>query len=236
MEVNIMPAGDKTRDSWKDPEVRARRITALKAAWTPEKRAEHSVLCATLERKPHYESKEVRKKKSEQYSGEGNPFFGKKHSAATKAKLQRPKGIVSLGMSLEEYGQHLANGERWCIGHNAFMSIAHFSKSGSRNGLTRRGSRCKECMWGKWLKKAYGVNSEWYRNKLQEQGGHCALCPAIESEEGRPLCVDHDHKTGAVRGLLCRRCNSLLERFEIPGWGDAALNFLNKPAAVLDSA
>lgn len=40
------------------------------------------------------------------------------------------------------------------------------------------------------------------------QDGRCALCR--ESEANRRLAVDHDHKTGRVRALLCSRCNTAL--------------------------
>jgi hypothetical protein len=39
---------------------------------------------------------------------------------------------------------------------------------------------------------------------IARQGGTCALCP----EE--PTCIDHDHDTGIVRGILCRQCNGAL--------------------------
>ena len=50
-----------------------------------------------------------------------------------------------------------------------------------------------------------------YDRLLQEQAGHCALCPQTPatSKRGR-LSVDHDHKTNKVRGLLCQRCNAAL--------------------------
>lgn len=35
-----------------------------------------------------------------------------------------------------------------------------------------------------------------------EQAGHCAIC-----HEQKPLGIDHDHKTGSIRALLCRDCN-----------------------------
>ena len=48
------------------------------------------------------------------------------------------------------------------------------------------------------------------------QNERCAVCKDV-CATGRQLCVDHDHKTGAVRGLLCYRCNrfliSTIERF-----------------------
>ncbi|MBM3661163.1 MAG: hypothetical protein FJW95_16895 [Actinobacteria bacterium] len=44
---------------------------------------------------------------------------------------------------------------------------------------------------------------------LEAQGGGCAICGRPEPEGGS-LHVDHDHETGAVRGLLCFRCNGAL--------------------------
>ena len=43
----------------------------------------------------------------------------------------------------------------------------------------------------------------------KNQGGLCKICQQPE-KEGTRLCVDHDHKTGRIRGLLCRRCNRTL--------------------------
>ncbi len=47
-----------------------------------------------------------------------------------------------------------------------------------------------------------------YIEMLADQDGCCMLCGKHESEFKRRLAVDHDHVTGKVRALLCRRCNT----------------------------
>lgn len=59
------------------------------------------------------------------------------------------------------------------------------------------------------LKRRYNLTTEEF-NKLRElQQDKCAICGRI-----RKLCVDHNHKTKEVRGLLCRKCNSALGYLE----------------------
>ena len=64
--------------------------------------------------------------------------------------------------------------------------------------------------------KALGVSDAEYARLLEAQGGHCALCP--NTPKTRRLHVDHDHATGAVRGLLCHRCNRALPTWIDQGW------------------
>ena len=48
----------------------------------------------------------------------------------------------------------------------------------------------------------------------QKQEGKCAICKVDESEFKSKLCLDHNHRNGHPRGLLCRKCNSVLGMFE----------------------
>lgn len=56
------------------------------------------------------------------------------------------------------------------------------------------------------IKTKYGISSEFYQSMLAEQKGKCAVCLLPMS----PPCVDHDHVSSNVRGLLCRDCNWIL--------------------------
>lgn len=75
----------------------------------------------------------------------------------------------------------------------------------ARNRTRARGvqSRCRECH----RDRRYGLRPGEYDDALARQNGVCAIC-TIPSEAD--LEVDHDHQTGAFRGLLCGPCNRML--------------------------
>ena len=58
-----------------------------------------------------------------------------------------------------------------------------------------------------YLKRAYNVTLEEYEQKLKEQNNCCAICNRHQSKFKRKLAIDHDHKTGKIRDLLCAGCN-----------------------------
>lgn len=66
------------------------------------------------------------------------------------------------------------------------------------------------------LNKLYSVTKEDWNRFFESQNGCCAICGQQESRVNyksgniQALSVDHDHRTGRVRGLLCHRCNRLL--------------------------
>jgi hypothetical protein len=75
---------------------------------------------------------------------------------------------------------------------------------GRERYLTRR-----EEQYAYELGRHYGITLQEYKELLELQNNMCATCGG-HNRNGTRLCVDHDHKTGRIRGLLCRRCNTLL--------------------------
>lgn len=59
------------------------------------------------------------------------------------------------------------------------------------------------------LKYSYGISLEDYARLYKKQRGRCKIC----SVEKETLCVDHNHTSGKIRGLLCRQCNAALGLF-----------------------
>jgi hypothetical protein len=57
------------------------------------------------------------------------------------------------------------------------------------------------------LRRLYGITLEQYDELLARQDNKCPVCLKHESEFTIKLAVDHDHKSGEVRGLLCNYCN-----------------------------
>jgi hypothetical protein len=76
--------------------------------------------------------------------------------------------------------------------------------------------------------KRYGQDAlAFYVEEFKTQGGVCKICsrPEWKMRNGRimNLCIDHCHKTGVLRGLLCHQCNS-------------AIGFLNDDPVLVDKA
>jgi hypothetical protein len=114
--------------------------------------------------------------------------------------------------------------EKECAKCGHVKAIQHFSVSNSAVEKYKPGrwqSYCKLCHraqrsspnWKKmarnaYVKRKYGIDLAVQDRMEQEQGGLCWIC--LKPPGARRLSVDHDHKTGRVRGLLCLRCNRYL--------------------------
>ncbi len=78
------------------------------------------------------------------------------------------------------------------------------------------------------LRKLYGIGYEQYSQMHTSQSGRCAIC-TNEFKSGKETHVDHDHKTGQVRQLLCSSCNTGIGYLkEDPVIISRALEYLNK--------
>lgn len=77
---------------------------------------------------------------------------------------------------------------------------AEYQRAYRSNPLARERDR------GRKLFRNYGISLEGYYTLLEMQGGVCAICRGVNSD-GKQLYVDHDHTSGDIRGLLCRKCN-----------------------------
>lgn len=109
---------------------------------------------------------------------------------------------------------------------------SHFHRHRKNQTDGRRG-RCKPCVAAderalhaerpelrrnRRLKHRYGITSADYQVLLERQGGTCATCQRREGDvQWGVLCVDHDHATGKVRGLLCNSCNTAAGYIEAAG-------------------
>ena len=117
--------------------------------------------------------------------------------------------------------------ESTCIGCKETKPADQFTRHPRMaSGLRSRCRACTSVQARQWqssnaaevlrrhLEKHYGITLEQYEELFRLQGGRCAICndPPATGLSGRGkanrLVVDHDHDTGAVRGLLCRPCNS----------------------------
>lgn len=80
------------------------------------------------------------------------------------------------------------------------------------------------------LPKVYGISLEDYEKLLLNQNFSCALCLRSQAsfKRGYSLAVDHNHKTGEIRGLLCYACNKLLGRVEDVEYFTRVRNYLDK--------
>lgn len=73
-----------------------------------------------------------------------------------------------------------------------------------------------------YLIRTFGITQKQFDEMLESQGGVCAICgkqervytPGLVINETRRMCIDHDHKTGKIRGILCYACNVSIGRFD----------------------
>lgn len=115
------------------------------------------------------------------------------------------------------------------IGVHSRSNLYHSLKNGIFlcMGCKTLQERARNHVIGNRLRK-YGLNEATYREMLKKQGGGCAICGSkgeatkVTVDHEFLLHIDHCHTTGAVRGLLCRKCNTAL------GWLESSPNLIER--------
>ena len=123
--------------------------------------------------------------------------------------------------------------QKWCGGCSLVKQVEDFNRDASKKD--GRQSRCKTCEYEGYKRRlaedpervrkisresrmrnrrrqTYGVTNEEFEEMCEAQGGICAICQREPGQLG--LCIDHDHETGEVRGVICSPCNSGLGLFQ----------------------
>lgn len=75
-------------------------------------------------------------------------------------------------------------------------------------------------------KCCYGLSERNYLDLVKSQDGKCVICKLKKR-----LCVDHNHETGEVRGLLCFKCNHAIGVVESDIQLDRLFEYLKNPPA-----
>lgn len=148
-----------------------------------------------------------------------------------KAEIRKEKAIASgrkPRRTFYERSKDIESGKQWCPSCNTLLELGKFVKlhegtavycllcANNRSKLRTKEERAeyyskrKTIVRNSILKSKFGINKEQYREILVRQRNKCAICGKVNQEnsiDGKSFAVDHDHKTGKIRGLLCTRCN-----------------------------
>jgi Recombination endonuclease VII len=133
-------------------------------------------------------------------------------------------------MAQERAAKRLAEcpaGKRWCTTCDEFLPPAQFPS---------KDNFCLACLQrhqvAGHLQRKYGITDEQYAELLEKQQGGCAICGSTPKKQR--LHVDHNHRTGVIRGLLCLWCNHRLlgGARESVAILESAIEYLTDPPAV----
>ena len=155
--------------------------------------------------------------------------------------------------NLAPRGPETPNGMKWCGSCKTVKPVAEFANGKGQvdglQGFCRPCGRDKQAQWREknrekstrlatdcHRRKKFGIEPAEYDRIFESQGCACAICKGscgtTPSGNPRALALDHDHGTGAIRGILCARCNRALGSFgDSPQLLASALAYLVKHKA-----
>jgi hypothetical protein len=137
-----------------------------------------------------------------------------------RSKQSYRKGRAEQGKIVRERVD-VAEGQKYCPRCRLVKAVSEFGRNrAEKSGLT---AYCKPChnaatreervrnhgsTRNYHLKRRYGITDDDFERMLASQGGLCAICHVVPG-----TFVDHCHRTGQVRGVLCFNCNNGLGHF-----------------------
>lgn len=114
--------------------------------------------------------------------------------------------------------------EKTCPDCGVTQSVESFHKNKAapderqvycRSCSSRRNFQRSSVTRKKWYGDQYGMTEEDFDRRLINQGNSCEICGGgPKGNRWGRFCVDHDHNTGKVRGIICGTCNLGLGRFQ----------------------
>jgi hypothetical protein len=145
-------------------------------------------------------------------------FYCKQCAAARSEASRRKRGIKPRRQS----SQPVPDGSKWCPDCDAVKPLADFARTAAKTTgyhsyclpcHNARGNETRQRLYGGsreyHLRRRYGITGSDFDEMLAAQQGRCAICGAPG-----PQHVDHDHRNGWVRGILCFNCNGGLGQFK----------------------
>ncbi|MFI9528336.1 endonuclease VII domain-containing protein [Micromonospora rosaria] len=148
---------------------------------------------------------------------DGRAFYCKACASIRSAASRRQRGTAA---TQKRPSVPVPAGQKWCPDCDQVKPLDDFPRTTKPSG---RHSYCKPChnargketaqrLYGGTreyhLRRRYGIGQQDVDALRREQGGVCAVCGDPDPEH-----VDHDHRTGWVRGILCFNCNGGLGQF-----------------------
>lgn len=150
-------------------------------------------------------------------------YASNKHCIACETSWRHRTAASSgdkfIGRKCEKCGTQ----ERYARGHACIGCQAARSKTGKRTPAYK--ARAREYQ----MLKRYQMSESDMRAMLHSQGGLCACCGGDTPGHKHGWFIDHDHNTGAVRGILCHGCNLGLGGFnDSPAKLQSAIRYLER--------
>lgn len=153
-------------------------------------------------------------------------FEGKKNCSDCRRYLRERKAKSRARSGYVEPQQCEETKIAWRVKNRS--SLAQKQRSWYRLNRKQQAESSRRCS----LRRKYGISPEHYDKLLKSQGGRCAICVSLPKR--RKLDVDHCHKTGVVRGLLCWRCNTAIGKFQDdPNILEQAASYLKRARQLL---